>query len=727
LSYTIFRDLVDETANQRRNFFKLVFGSATGFVCITYITPDRIARKVFFKWPDQLEEMLDNISAHSQQKLHAYFGVSLYEDEHGKRDKENVKQCTVIWVDLDTANPKSLLLRPSVLTETSPGKYQALWLLEDPVEPSIGEEISRKIAYAHADEGADKCWDSTHIFRIPYTPNFKYSELKNTPIVTILQAERTLYRPSDFDCYPSPKALQEFENKPIVTDTTRTVKDIVKAKTLPPGWEALYYEEPQGEWSGPLWALINLLEEGGLSPEDTFTIVNSAACNKYRRDNRPETELWRDINKAYIRRVERMKLAPSPHAGVPVLITKEELARIEGRKTFVEKYISWARNVTDAPLQYHQSGAFIILSSLLAGRIRLPTSYGEIIPNLWFMILGGTTLTRKTTSMNMALSLLYEVDEEALLATDGTVEGILVGLRDRPRQPSIFKRDEFTGLLEALAHKDYMAGFAEQLTQLYDGVSIKRLLRRETIDIRDPVFIMYVGGIKDKTQDMVTEELVMGGFIPRFIIISGELDVSRMQELGPPKPLRLEEREVLKNELIDLRNHYVKQASISRHGENIGRIQNIYEASLTPEAWKRYNQFETTLISSALSTGLGYLTPVCDRLAKSTLKAAMLIAASMQRKDRVVVTIEDLLHAISYAKGWYEYASEIVNCVGKTQEEKLITKIQTLVIRAGTNGVPRSEIMNIFGLDAKRADLLFRTMEQRMLIIKNDNRYYSMD
>lgn len=720
MGFSIFGDLVADTAEQRRTFFKLLFGKAEGYVCLAYLNrDDRKMRQRFFKWPQQIEDLLSNIDLESQQLVHAYYGVSLY-NTNSNRTKDNVKQCTTIWADLDNTNPATLLVKPSILVQSSPGKLQGLWLLEDPIDPFDAEDIARRISYYHHNDGADYCWDATHILRIPYTPNYKYGDLDSAPIVTVLDADRRLYRPSDFSRYPQPKAIEHIVAVPPEerVPSSRPAEDIMEE------WYVSDYarhliEDPVPEedtWSERLWSLITTLRDDHCPKEEAFVIVKGSKCDKYTRDGRPDSHLWKEIDKAYIEKVEVMKLAPTATASVPDFITTEEINQVTARETFIERYISWASKQTDAATQYHQAGAFIILSAILAGNITLPTSFGKIIPNLWFMILGNTTLTRKTTSMNMAMRLLYDVDDRALLATDGSLEGILVGLRDRPHQSSIFKRDEFSGLLETIAHKDYMAGFAEQLTQLYDGEQIKRMLRKEVIDIHNPVFIMYVGGIKAKTQMLLTEELVMGGFLPRFVMITAEPDLSRLRPLGPPVETETEHRDIIKNELLDIFAHYVAETNVTRNGSSIGRARPDFEAVLTPEAWTRYNQFERLMSETALNTGLEYLTPVYDRLSKSTLKAAMLIAASTQRGSKVIVTLQDLLHAIYYCQFWREYGSEIINGVGKTYDERLMDKIFLTINSSMPLGTSRGELMTMFQLDAKRADLLFKTLEQRKLI-----------
>ena len=55
--------------------------------------------------------------------------------------------------------------------------------------------------------------------------------------------------------------------------------------------------------------------------------------------------------------------------------------------------------------EFHDLSAFILLSAVIANSVRLETSYGPFVPNLWGMILGDSTLTRKTTAMRMLCGL----------------------------------------------------------------------------------------------------------------------------------------------------------------------------------------------------------------------------------------------------------------------------------------------------------------------------------
>lgn len=731
MAIPVLTEIVTDTGEQRRTFFKLLFGPSTGYVCIAIKDLDGGMEHSWFHWPNEFDQMLETIDAKSNRTAHFWFATALYE-KPGDRSRQNVKASTFIHADLDECRPEYLKVPATVLVQTSEGRFQAFWRLQDPLPPTAAEEINTRIAYAHRDQGADMCHDAGHLMRIPYTINHKYSGKTDTaPVVTIIHSDNSLFRPSDFDVYPYVRALKFLEKSNELPELpTESAQQIIEryAPSMDDKFYNVYYVEPpndedalESKWSGALWALMHYCIEAGLTKAETFVVANASACNKFKRDGKGELALWQDVNRAYVKHIEKMQLLPNNQTVIPELLSDREVQQVQARETFVERYISWAKEMTDAPPQYHQAGAFVILSSLLSGSTFIVTSHERVYPNMWFMLLAGTTLTRKSTAMRTAMHLAKDVNPEVEMATDGSVEGMLSALQDRSGEPSIFLRDEFTGLLDAIANKDYMAGFAEQLTKLYDGDGIKRVLRKEVIEVRDPRFIIFAAGIKDKTQQLLTEEHVMSGFVPRFVFVSGDATIENIRLTRPPsQTVNHDARELLKNELMDMYLHYHSHVKVTKNGQAMGTLPTEFQATLTDEAWARYNVYERQMMQTAHSTGLDFLMPVYVRLTVSTLKAALLIAASRQREEGIVVDEVDVLHAIYYARRWREYASEVVNGVGKTYDERLIDKIYDFIGNGDNAGTSRAQLMRVFRLDYKRADLIFGTMAQRNMIYQID-------
>lgn len=706
--------------NKRKLFFSLVFGQHTGYVCIAFLTRDRKFREEFFNYPNDMEKMLNSIEGNVRNH-NMYFCPQLLNDK--KRQKENIGSTPNAWSDLDLCDPELLLVRPTLVLESSPGRYQAFWCFDKNVDPDDAENLSRRIAYAHADQGADRSgWDLTQLLRVPYTYNYKYGT-DDVPVVKIIEANRNLYRLSDFEKYPQSEGYVETDiPMPDLADL-EDADDLLQSKRLilnPLIWR-YYGEEPIGKWSEILWNLEMLLFEAGFTREQVYSIARASKCNKYARDNKPNVMLWKEVCRAELRAEMHEELEKqAPSVDTALLTDKErEYVTTQLPETFIERYISWASSLGDAAPQYHQAGAFIILSSLLAGSVRLPTSFGTIIPNLWFMILADTTLTRKTTAMDIAMDLVMEVDDDVMMATDGSLEGLLSALGSRPGRSSVFLRDEFSGMLEAMTKKDYMAGMPELLTKLYDGKMQKRILRKEVVEVRDPRLIFFAGGIKNKITQLLTFEHVSSGFMPRFVFITAESDISRLRPIGPPTTRTTGNKQALLDELTDLSKFYNKIMELEVKKLQVTIPQKVmYDAELTPEAWIRYNKLETELLEKGLhSDKPEILTPIGDRLAKSILKAAVLLAAARQREYKIVVTEDDILRTIKYGEQWYMFALDIMDNVGKGAMERLMDNILGAVKR-NNGGVPRSKLMQNYHLTSRDAEHIFSTLEQRGLVTR---------
>jgi hypothetical protein len=679
----------------------------------------------FYRWPDDENQLLEAINQNFLSQ-NVYFCPQLLAGK--SRIKENVMRTPSAWADLDRCNPSNLLVEPSITIETSPNRFQALWLLDE-VDRDDAEDISRRIAYQHAEQGADRSgWDLTQLLRVPLTYNFKYqTNPANIPVVTVLKAGRTTYRIGDFEMYPQ-VANYEYLDIPFPTDLPAdTADDILqrwRTKINPIVWR-LYSEVPtltkeEGGWSKPLWQLEMSLFETGLSREEVFVVAQEAKCNKYARDGRSIRLLWKEVCRAGARADLHSGLAsPEESELQPLLTDDERIVVMRQPDSFVERYITWARTLGDAAPQYHQAGAFVALSSLLAGAVRLPTSFGTILPNLWFMILADTTLTRKSTAMDIAMDMVMEIDPDAMLATDGSIEGLLTTLSTRPGRPSVFLRDEFSGLLEMMTKRDYYAGMPEMLTKMYDGKMQKRVLRKEVVEVREPVLILFAGGIKNRITSLLTVEHVASGFMPRFVYITAESDVARIKPLGPPTSTTIGTRNAIKSELLDMLAHYRRQelleVDIKGTMREISQTK-TWNASLTDDAWVRYNKLEADMLQAGMDARRpDIMTPTYDRLSKSILKAAVLLAASRRLGDDVVVELADILRAISYGEQWREFVNDVMDNVGKGQSERQLDMVLSYVQKKAS--VSRSTLMQNFHLSARDTTAILETLEQRNEII----------
>ena len=705
---------VDEATRQKATFFQFAFGdSVEGFICIARRAVGlKDFEEEFFQYPKQLPELLDHI-VRFQPSHDLWYCPQLFSAR--KRRKEYAKLCPTAWSDLDSCDPENLLVKPSLVVESSPGRYQALWRFTEPADPLGGEDVSRRIAYYHANDGADKSgWDLTQLLRVPYTNNHKYGGVGLAPMVKIISAENVFYTMEDFSCYPKAEDFN-WTDVPFPTKLREEWELPQIYKTLPAN---VFHQltRPAGEdWSKQLWSLELQLFEAGVPIEDVFVFAKHAPCNKYERDGRSDTLLWRDVCRAFQHYLEKtQELGPIIEATRPILSDEEKA--FQGEKcTIVEEYVQWASTLGDAARQYHYAGIFVILSSLLSSNVSLQTSFGNVKLNLWFQILADTTLTRKTTAMDIAMDLIDEIDPEAVLATDGSIEGMFSALSHRPGRASIFLRDEFSGLLDSMSKKEYMAGMSEMLTKMYDGKYQKRILKRETIEVRDPVLILFTGGIRNRIFELLSFDHVLSGFLPRFIFITANADVTKLKPLGPPTETTDDARKNLLGKLAKLYDHFTRPQEIVVNGTSSFAKKN-WKVELTPEAWDRYNSYESMMVNWAMeSQHREIVMPTFDRLSKSGLKVAVLLACLRLPEGHVTVTEDDVIHAFYYIEQWRGYAVEVLTNIGKSPFERTIDSIIRAVY--AEPGISRAALMQMFHLSSKHANEIFNTLDERSQIV----------
>lgn len=721
----------------RRSFFEYLFGTDEGYVCIAASDPNKgktSFTQSFFSWPEQREEMLAYIERRVKRH-NLWYCTSLLDAK--ERRKDTCLPGRLVWADLDTCKPELVDPAPSIVVESSPLRYQALWRLSSTIPPDVAEEYSKRIAYRYNANGADPSgWDLTQLLRVPLTYNYKYEDREVVPEVLLLSASEDTIDPDVFEQIELTELKKEHGEDdafdvpmPELDELPQPEWAIYRAKeelNRTP-FSTLYTQTPDKseDWSSKLWHLITICLEAGLTQEETLSVAASAACNKYRRDNRPMRYLWRDVLKADAR-LRRMNIM----TGTVSLLTMPILVDPEGgTECWLDKYREWGSIATDAVEEYHELAGAVALSAVCANSLKLEASHGTVVPNIWGLILGDSTLTRKSTAMRMAVDIISELDNEYILATDGSAEGLLTGLSVRPNRTSIFFKDEVSGFFDSINRKDYLAGMPELLTQLYDSPPILvRRLRKETLTITNPVFIFFGGGIRDKVYELVTEQYILSGFLPRFLIVTGETDLSRVRRTGPRNANVSNKKKEIVDTLRGLHEAFGEEVTV-KIGDARTTMPATFEAVMDDDAWEMFGDFEMKLMEAANGSAIQMIAmPTFTRMSFSILKLAMLLAATerMPDKDRKLrVTTTDLINSARFIQGWGRYTVDLLHNSGKTITERTLDKILRTI--QNHPGITRSEVMRRHHMLSRDADQILKTLEDRgQLILRKEGRGYKV-
>lgn len=680
--------------------FEALFQELDGALCIVSFTigTSTTVETKNFQWPFDLDAALEYVEYADAQQREIYFCAQLLESVFSKRRKvEIAPQVQALWADLDEASPERIVPAPSLVVRSSEDRYHAYWLLDEPISAEKAEDYSKRIAWANRELGVDQSgWDLTQLLRVPGTrnrkPRFKHKRDDARPLVEFVaeSSPGTVYPTIEFDRLPvvlldnsgvsvdpMPEIWPEDDNDTQEERRARIAMTTVLGSSDPT--QRLMNDEADDK-SRTLWALYNALMRIGMTPEQVFNLARKSVNNKFKGN---DERLWADVQRAFAAPNKPKVVKPMFGENATQPDDKDDIEWYElpivlngnapqaPAPTFVEKYCEWANAQTDAPMVYHESAAFMLLSAIIGGSIQLHASIGTIVPNLWMMILADSTLTRKSTTMRLAENLLKDSMppdiDDPIVATDGTYEGIFKALSLRAGRPSLYFRDEVTGLMEQARKQEYMAGILEGMTKLYDGDSLKRTLSREQIIVKDPVFLFYAGGIKSRMEELLTRDHFLSGFIPRFIVISAMTDLERLASIGPPTVKATAVRGELRATLAELHERYAVTQDMVLPSGATTQITTKTTAILTEEAWKLQAEIEREYTLSAFTArDSSVMLPVVQRGVISQLKMALLLAATKQVPNenlQIAVEAEDIAHAHTYIARWLPNSIDLAQSV----------------------------------------------------------------
>lgn len=729
-------------------FFQGVYGGEAlpaeleRYMCIAFLRPGGQMVERFFRWPTEVDRAIKLIDEIKDAQLAGAAGSDIYYcvslTTAKKRNRDFIDQTHCLWADLDTVAPSTLIIDPTFLIETSPGRYQGIWTLEEAIPYSTAEDFSQRIYHAHKSEGADACWDATRLLRVPGTSNLKYEIAgEGHPIVSLVTSQSVAYNLDEVDqAYPisvstGPGASQSIQLDYSQVGLVGEPPEILSrySRELDQPLLDLYFDVTpvnHPDWSKRLWALEMGLFEARLDIYEVFVLARESGCNKYARDGRPDADLWKEVVRAResVERRAGMVLTTEEIEEID-LLTPEEIASVtEQPHSFIERYQKWASSRTDAPAAFHVGGALMALSASLSDKISVSTQFGDVPPNIWVMLISDSTISRKTTSMRLSTEISEGAGVDALLATDGSIEGLLTELGGREGLPSMFLRDEFTSLLASVKKKDYMSGFLTDLCGLYDGSRVKRRLRKEIIEAKQPIFLLFAGGVETKLLELLSHEDITSGFIPRFLPIFGTTAVSELNLIGKRVQRSFQAKDELIEELRAISERYTPPRPVLRiAGQDTGTLGRgaPTEVTLSDDAWDRLRIAQRYLLEVADNhDSRDLLLPCTERLIVNVLKVASLIAASRQRDvvdGTMMIEYDDLLMSLYYARGWLDHLLRIVTRVGRDPFDGKTHQILEYITKMGGGGASRSAIMRNFRLNKRDADEILGTLVDREEII----------
>jgi hypothetical protein len=323
------------------------WGRQQGFAFFPWIDRDEQTKKgrrqagfhegPSFSWPQERDAIVDHMLAHQNHDL--YWCPSLF--EYPRRSENFAMDEHALWADLDEVDPHQLRggeWEPTVAWETSPGRYQALWLVAggDVQGASWPGNENQRLTYAL---GADKGgWDTVQLLRIPGWENHKqgYKRPDGTyPKGKLLWKHGRQWFPDDFSDLPE---LQiETVGGQGITDALEAEIDAVdrlkvlarvRLKLTKYTRDMLNATEAAGDRSDQLWQMERNLADVGCTIAEIVAVVRETVWNKYIDRADGLRRLITEASKAVAQVPERQKAKGKDDPGEELDVARLPLSRL---------------------------------------------------------------------------------------------------------------------------------------------------------------------------------------------------------------------------------------------------------------------------------------------------------------------------------------------------------------------------------------------------------------
>ena len=379
---------------------------------------------------------------------------------------------------------------------------------------------------------------------------------------------------------------------------------------------------------------------------------------------------------------------------------------------FVGRYISWASNQTDAPHEYHEAAALSLLASCSPNvRTFFPPWPTGLATNLYLLIVGGTTASRKSTSLGYATGLMQDVESSTVMPNRSTPEALIEALAVRSRRGSLIIGDEFGSSLEQmLSRNSYMSAAPGIILEAY-GTRRYRYQRRskrnpadgksraDFDEMVDPHLTLLTASTASIFESLSSRE-VQSGLLPRFAFIWPTTRPER-RPFYEPAPNGENERAWLLSYL----QHLFLWSSTSIDKQDI------------PATW---TEQAALIADSAIERIEAQPSEIIQRLSAMTLKLAMLSSLSVEvpAVHELSVDESDARQASRVVERWTDAALRFSAQVGG------LTAVQRqaehghdrILAQLASGAMKRSQLSRDLKLTARQTDEIENTLLDRGLI-----------
>lgn len=188
-------------------------------------------------------------------------------------------------------------------------------------------------------------------------------------------------------------------------------------------------------------------------------------------------------------------------------------------ESFVGQFMRYASMLTDASLEYHEASALVLLATLTHGiKIELDPYPDGLSTNLFLVLVGGSTRSRKSTAQNIAKNMIKSALPKSLLPSRMTGEAAIYTMVGMSGKPALWLPDEFGVLLGQIFKRDFMRPLEELMLSLYGGEDYSYRTVRDTVTVTDP-HLSILAAATPESLSLAGPGALLGGLLPRFGVV----------------------------------------------------------------------------------------------------------------------------------------------------------------------------------------------------------------
>lgn len=284
---------------------KKIWGDQEGYVFLPWSSNGgHNWHEIVFSWPkdDSNGKIIEHLKRHRRDDV--YFTPGVFEKPLRKNEHILPERC--LWADLDEIDPREFhtFLEPSIAWETSPGRYQCVWIMDSPREgASANGDMNQRVTYY---VGADHSgWDSSQALRVPGCVNNKYRDGRRGKLLWD-EPEHSDLSWSNLDSLIPEVKLTDIPDVDVSALTEDYVEGIdyytLKSRVFPMlssrvrGF--MEAQDASGDRSEVLWEVERSLADLGLKAVEIVALIRPTVWNKFRNRNDELKQLFTEAQKA---------------------------------------------------------------------------------------------------------------------------------------------------------------------------------------------------------------------------------------------------------------------------------------------------------------------------------------------------------------------------------------------------------------------------------------------